>query len=61
MKTDWFNGWIAKTSEELQDRIIEALRSLFDQPHNLQSQCRQRLVYDILFENRSSFSSATGC
>jgi hypothetical protein len=42
MKADWFNGWIAKTSEELQDRIIAALRSLFDQPFILQSQCRPK-------------------
>lgn len=40
MKADWFNGWIAKTSGQLQDRLIEALRSLFDQPAILQSQCR---------------------
>ncbi|MBK8092067.1 MAG: transposase [Verrucomicrobiaceae bacterium] len=37
MKADWFNGWIAKTSEQLQDRIIESLRSLFDQPSILRS------------------------
>ena len=42
MKADWFNGWIAKTSEELQDRIIEALRSLFHQPAILKSQCRPK-------------------
>ena len=42
MKADWFNGWIAKTSEELQNRIIEALRALFDQPVILQSQCRPK-------------------
>ena len=42
MKADWFNGWIAKTSQDLQDRIIEALRSLFDQPAILQSQCRPK-------------------
>ncbi|MBK8090973.1 MAG: IS630 family transposase [Verrucomicrobiaceae bacterium] len=42
MKADWFNGWIAKTSEQLQDRIIESLRSLFDQPSILQSQCRPK-------------------
>ncbi|MBK8093432.1 MAG: hypothetical protein IPK32_15995 [Verrucomicrobiaceae bacterium] len=42
MKADWFNGCIAKTSAQLQDRIIESLRSLFDQPSILQSQCRPK-------------------
>lgn len=43
IKADWFNGWIAKSGQELQERIIEALRSLFDQPSILQSQCRPKL------------------
>lgn len=42
MKADWLNGCIAKTSEQLQDRLIEALCSLFDQPVILQSQCRPK-------------------
>ena len=42
MKADWFNCWIARTSEQLQDRLIETLRSLFDQPATHQSQCRPK-------------------
>jgi hypothetical protein len=30
MQADWFNGWVAKSSEQLQDRIIDTLRPLFD-------------------------------
>ena len=54
MKADWFNGWIAKTPEQLQDRLIEALRSLFDQPDIPSPNAVQRPIYDILFENRST-------
>lgn len=43
IKADWFNGWIARSGEELQERIIAALRSMFDQPSILQSQCRPNL------------------
>jgi transposase len=43
MKADWFNGWIAKSSDELQERLIEALRSLFNHPNTLQSQCRPKV------------------
>jgi transposase len=42
IKADWFNGWIAKNSPELQDRIIAALQSLFAQPSLIQSQCRPK-------------------
>jgi hypothetical protein len=55
MMADWFNGWIAQTSGQLQDRIIEALRFLFDQPSIPQSQCRPRRVYHNLFDSRSKF------
>lgn len=42
LKADWFNGWIAKTSPQLQDRLITALQSLFAQPSLIQSQCRPK-------------------
>ena len=42
IKADWFNGWIARRSQQLQDRIIEPLRSLIDQPSIVQSQCRPK-------------------
>jgi len=42
LKADWFNGWIAKTSPQLQDRLIEALQSLFAQPSLIQTQCRPK-------------------
>lgn len=42
LKADWFNGWIAKNSRQLQDRLMEALRSMIDQPSILQSQCRAK-------------------
>jgi hypothetical protein len=43
MKADWFNGWIAKNSQQLQDRLIEALQSLLKQPGILQTQCRPKV------------------
>jgi transposase len=43
LKADWFNGWIAKSSPELQERLITALQSLFAQPSLVQSQCRPKL------------------
>lgn len=42
MKADWFNGWIAKPSDQLQDRLIEALRSLLDHPDILRPKCRPK-------------------
>jgi hypothetical protein len=36
------HGWIAQSSEQLQDRIIKSLLSLFDQPSILQSQYRPK-------------------
>ncbi len=36
MKADWFNGWTAKNASQLQDRFIEAQRSV------LQSQGRPK-------------------
>jgi len=42
LKADWFNGWIAKSSPQLQDRLIAALQSLFAQPALIQSQCRPK-------------------
>jgi transposase len=43
IKADWFNGWIAKNASQLQDRLMEALRSMIDQPSVLQSQCRPKM------------------
>lgn len=43
LKADWFNGWIANNSPELQERLITALQSLFAQPSLVQSQCRPKL------------------
>ena len=37
MKADWFNGWIAKPSDQLQDRLIEALH-----PDILRPKCRPK-------------------
>lgn len=42
IKADWFNGWIAKTAGQLEERLIEALQSLFAQPSIIQSQCRPK-------------------
>lgn len=42
MKADWFNGWIAKSSAQLQARLIEALQALFAHPAILQTQCRPK-------------------
>ncbi len=42
LKADWFNDWIAKTSPQLQDRLIEALQYLFAQPSLIQTQCRPK-------------------
>ncbi|WP_395753183.1 IS630 family transposase [Prosthecobacter sp.] len=42
MKADWFNGWIAKSAQELQERLIASVQSLFEQPAILQSQCRPK-------------------
>ncbi len=42
MKADWFNGWIAKSAQQLQERLIEALQSLIQQPALVQSQCRPK-------------------
>jgi len=42
LKADWINGWIAKTSPQLHDRLIEALQSLFAQPSLIQTQCRPK-------------------
>jgi hypothetical protein len=36
----WINGWIPETSDQLQVRLLDALRSLFDQPAILQPECR---------------------
>lgn len=42
MKADWFNGWIAKSAAQLQDRLIEALQAMIQHPTILQSQCRPK-------------------
>ena len=42
LKADWFNGWIAKTAAQLEERLITALQSLFAQPSILQTQCRPK-------------------
>lgn len=42
IKADWFNGWIAKSQDQLQDRIMEALRACFELPSMLQSQCHPK-------------------
>lgn len=43
LKADWFNGWIAKSSQELQERLITALQSLFAQPSLVKTQCTPKL------------------
>jgi transposase len=43
LKADWFNGWIAKSSQQLQERLITALQSLFAQPALIQTQCHPKL------------------
>ena len=43
LKADWFNGWIAKSAPQLQERLITALQSLFAQPALIQTQCHPKL------------------
>lgn len=43
LKADWFNGWVAKSSPQLQERLIEALQSTFAHPAMVQRQCRPKL------------------
>ena len=40
LKSQWFAGFTAKTTEALMERVTSALRSLFAQPDLVASQCR---------------------
>jgi transposase len=42
LKADWFWDFIARTDEELTDRLCTALRSFMDQPHKTASVCSIR-------------------
>ena len=42
LKTDWFQGWIARSTPGLVERLITALQSTFANPAMVQSQCRPK-------------------
>ena len=40
IKEHWFAGWYGSSHEELLDRLVEAVTSLFDNPSRVKSVCR---------------------
>ena len=40
LKSQWFAGFTAKSTEALMERVTRALQSLFAQPNLVASQCR---------------------
>jgi hypothetical protein len=40
LKSQWFAGYTARTTEQLMERLTTALQSLFAKPEIVASQCR---------------------